>query len=119
MFRNSMAGLLAGICCVAINTGFEAGAQTSNVPSEVDRAAPTGTARGDTQYCKALAGKYERYMPMRSYGESRGSSPSVETMVAMTMCEEDRSAEAIPILERSLAGAGYSLPPPATASRPE
>jgi len=104
MYRHSvvMTGVALGFAVLSIGSAM---AQTANLPSD------------DVAYCNALARKYERYMPMRSYGESRGSSPSVETLVALTMCNDGRSAEAVPVLEKALRGAGYSVPERSVGSR--
>ncbi|HKU97715.1 MAG TPA: hypothetical protein VJR58_20670 [Vineibacter sp.] len=106
MYRHSvvMTGVALGFAALSIGAAV---AQTASAPSD------------DVAYCNALARKYERYMPMRSYGESRGSSPSVETMVAVTQCNNGRSAEAIPVLEKALRGAGFSVPERSIGSRPQ
>jgi len=69
-------------------------------------------------YCNQLARKWNRYMPERSYGSSVGASPSAEVSVALTMCNDGRAADAIPVLERALRGAGHSLPDRAIGTRP-
>jgi hypothetical protein len=56
-------------------------------------------------------------MPERSYGSSVGASPSAEVSVALTMCNDGRAAQAIPVLERALRSAGYSLPDRAIGTR--
>jgi len=69
-------------------------------------------------YCNKLASKWNRYMPERSYGSSVGASPSAEVSVALTMCNDGRAAQAIPVLERALRSAGHSLPERAIGARP-
>lgn len=64
----------------------------------------------DRAYCNSLSRRYLRYMPERSYGSSMGSSPSTEISVALTMCNDGRAAQAIPVIEKALRNSGFGVP---------
>lgn len=64
----------------------------------------------DRAYCNSLSRRYLRYMPERSYGSSMGSSPSTEVSVALTMCNDGRAAQAIPVIEKALRANGLAVP---------
>lgn len=77
----------------------------------------TAVQADDKAYCNNLARRYLRYMPERSYGSSMGASPSTETSVALTMCNDGRAADAIPLLEKALRNAAFGVPDRAIGAR--
>jgi hypothetical protein len=62
----------------------------------------------DQRYCTWLSDLYVRY-----FGWADGSPTDVDFDgdVARAKCEQGEAADVIPILERKLRDAGYSLPP--------
>jgi hypothetical protein len=65
----------------------------------------------DLRYCATLSDLYVRYVG-RSEGSPRtGMTPDVDGGVALAKCREGDAAAAIPILERKLTDAGFTLPP--------
>lgn len=73
----------------------------------------------DRAHCNSLSRRYLRHMPERSYGSSMGSSPSTEVSVALTMCNDGRAAQAIPVLEKALRNNGFGVPERAIGARPQ
>ena len=73
----------------------------------------------DRAYCNSLSRRYLRYMPERSYGSTMGSSPSADVSVALTMCNDGRAAQAIPVLEKALRNSGFGVPERSIGARPQ
>jgi len=64
----------------------------------------------DLRYCARLSDLYVRYVG-RSEGPPRtGMTPDVNGGVALAKCKAGDPAAAIPILERKLTDAGFTLP---------
>ena len=72
-----------------------------------------------TNYCNRLYANYVRWLPDNSYGQSKGASVNTEIMVALTLCNNGRADEAIPILETALIDARFKLPEKAIGARRE
>jgi hypothetical protein len=62
----------------------------------------------DSKYCSVLADKYDAYL--ETAGDKGGRSTPVEIVKAMESCKSD-PAPAIPVLEKALKAARFSLPP--------
>jgi hypothetical protein len=65
----------------------------------------------DQQYCAQLSNLYVRYVGRSEAGPNAPVRPDVNGGVALAKCREGDAAAAIPILERKLVNAGFSLPP--------
>lgn len=65
----------------------------------------------DLQYCARLSDLYVRYVGRSEAGPSVPVRPDVNGGVALAKCKEGDTAAAIPILERKLVNAGFTLPP--------
>ena len=86
------------IVCLAVALPLAAPAQIG------DRAA-------DLRYCAQLSALYVRYVGRSEAGPNAPVRPDVNSGVAMAKCKEGDTATAIPILERKLTNAGFTLPP--------
>jgi hypothetical protein len=69
-----------------------------------------GTA-ADLRYCAQLSELYVRYVGRSEAGPDVPVKPDVNGGVALAKCHEGDAAAAIPILERKLRNAGFTLPP--------
>jgi hypothetical protein len=65
----------------------------------------------DLRYCAHLSDLYIRYVGRSEAGPDAPVKPDVNGGVALAKCKEGDAATAIPILERKLVNAGFSLPP--------
>jgi hypothetical protein len=65
----------------------------------------------DQRYCAQLSDLYIRYVGRSQAGPSVPVRPDVNGGVALAKCHEGDAAAAIPILERKLTNAGFTLPP--------
>ena len=65
----------------------------------------------DLRYCAQLSDLYVRYVGRSEAGPSAPVKPDVNGGVALAKCHEGNAAAAIPILERKLRNAGFTLPP--------
>jgi hypothetical protein len=65
----------------------------------------------DLQYCARLSDLYVRYVGRSEAGPHAPVKPDVNGGVALAKCKEGDTAAAIPILERKLVNAGFTLPP--------
>ena len=65
----------------------------------------------DLRYCAQLSDLYIRYVGRSEAGPSAPVRPDVNGGVALAKCKEGDAATAIPILERKLVNAGFTLPP--------
>ena len=65
----------------------------------------------DLQYCARLSELYIRYVGRSEAGPTAPVRPDVNGGVALAKCREGDAAAAIPILERKLVNAGFTLPP--------
>ncbi|MBL6616450.1 MAG: hypothetical protein ISP45_20725 [Reyranella sp.] len=65
----------------------------------------------DLQYCARLSDLYVRYVGRSEAGPTAPVKPDVNGGVALAKCKEGDAATAIPILERKLVNAGFTLPP--------
>ncbi len=65
--------------------------------------------RNDAAYCAALSDLASRYL----VGDTaRGhSKPDLDTAIAIEDCRRGNTAAGIPVLERKLRNAGFTLPP--------
>jgi len=61
----------------------------------------------DMAYCADLSDMYRRYLGQSS---NRGPIPDVAASNAMTACQRGNTAAGIPVLERKLLDARFSLP---------
>jgi hypothetical protein len=66
---------------------------------------------GDLRYCAQLSDLYVRYVGRSEAGPSVPVRPDVNGGVALAKCQSGDAAAAIPILERKLVNAGFTLPP--------
>ena len=73
--------------------------------------AQTGDQAADLRYCAQLSGLYVRYVGRSEAGPDAPVKPDVNGGVALAKCKEGDAATAIPILERKLINAGFTLPP--------
>jgi hypothetical protein len=70
------------------------------------------TARAtDLRYCAQLGQLYIRYVGRSEAGPNAPVRPDVNGGVALAKCHEGDAAASIPILERKLLNAGFTLPP--------
>jgi hypothetical protein len=65
----------------------------------------------DLRYCARLSELYVRYVGRSEAGPDVPVKPDVNGGVALAKCHEGDAATAIPILERKLVNAGFTLPP--------
>ena len=65
----------------------------------------------DLRYCAQLSDLYIRYVGRSEAGPNAPVRPDVNGGVALAKCREGDAAAAIPILERKLVNAGFTLPP--------
>jgi hypothetical protein len=72
--------------------------------------APTSSA-ADLRYCAELSELYARYVGRSEAGPRTPVTPNVNGGVALAKCREGDAAAAIPMLERMLVNAGFTLPP--------
>ena len=73
--------------------------------------AQEGGRAADLKYCARLSELYIRYVGRSEAGPSAPVRPDVNGGVALAKCKEGDTAVAIPILERKLVNAGFTLPP--------
>ena len=74
-------------------------------------AAKAETGAADRRYCAQLSELYVRYVGRSEAGPKAPVRPDVNAGVALAKCKEGDAATAIPILERKLVNAGFTLPP--------
>ena len=74
-------------------------------------AAEAGDRAGDLRYCAQFSELYVRYVGRSEAGPKAPVRPDVNAGVALAKCSEGDAATAIPILERKLVNAGFTLPP--------
>ena len=65
----------------------------------------------DLSYCAKLSDLYVRYVGRSEEGPDVPVKPDVNGGVALAKCKSGETAVAIPILERKLVNAGFTLPP--------
>jgi hypothetical protein len=65
----------------------------------------------DLRYCAQLSQLYVRYVGRSEAGPNVPVKPDVNGGVALAKCHEGDAAASIPILERKLRNAGFTLPP--------
>lgn len=65
----------------------------------------------DLRYCAQLSDLYVRYVGRSEHGPNAPVKPDVNGGVALAKCHEGDAAASIPILERKLRNAGFTLPP--------
>jgi len=65
----------------------------------------------DFRYCAQLSDLYVRYVGRSEAGPNAPVKPDVNGGVALAKCKEGDTAVGIPILERKLVNAGFTLPP--------
>jgi hypothetical protein len=65
----------------------------------------------DLRYCAQLSELYVRYVGRSEAGPDVPVKPDVNGGVALAKCHAGDAAAAIPILERKLRNAGFTLPP--------
>ncbi|HSS84748.1 MAG TPA: hypothetical protein VLL30_13360 [Reyranella sp.] len=82
---------------------------TAAVPLAAE--AETGDRAADLRYCAQLSELYVRYVGRSEAGPKAPVRPDVNAGVALAKCNEGDAATAIPILERKLVNAGFTLPP--------
>jgi hypothetical protein len=71
-----------------------------------------GYPSADMQYCAALSDLYIRYVGRSETGPRTPVAPDVVGGVALAQCkQQDTVAQAIPVLERKLLNARFTLPP--------
>jgi len=73
--------------------------------------AQQGARATDLRYCAQLSELYVRYVGRSEAGPSAPVKPDVNGGVALAKCHEGDAAASIPILERKLRNAGFTLPP--------
>jgi hypothetical protein len=78
------------------------------VPFAVQAQAPTASA-ADLSYCAKLSDLYQRYLGPE-YSGRMDTTPDVVGGEAVAKCQEGDAAASIPVLERLLTNAGFSLP---------
>jgi hypothetical protein len=71
-------------------------------------AAPTSSA-ADLSYCAKLSDLYQRYLGPEKSGHF-DTTPDVVGGEAVAKCQEGNAAASIPVLERLLTNAGFTLP---------
>ena len=72
---------------------------------------PDNRREADLRYCAQLSELYVRYIGRSEAGPHMPVKPDVNGGVALAKCKEGDAATAIPILERKLVNAGFTLPP--------
>ena len=65
----------------------------------------------ELRYCAQLSDLYIRYVGRSEAGPDAPVRPDANGGVALAKCKEGDAATAIPILERKLVNAGFTLPP--------
>lgn len=65
----------------------------------------------DLRYCATLSDLYVRYVGRSEEGPHTPVKPDVVGGVALAKCKEGDTATAIPMLERKLKDARFTLPP--------
>jgi hypothetical protein len=73
--------------------------------------AQEGVRAVDLRYCATLSDLYIRYVGRSEAGPDAPVRPDVNGGVALAKCKSGDTAAAIPILERKLLNAGFTLPP--------
>jgi hypothetical protein len=73
--------------------------------------AQASSRAADLRYCAKLSELYIRYVGRSEAGPHAPVKPDVVGGVALAKCKEGDTAAAIPMLERKLINAGFSLPP--------
>jgi hypothetical protein len=73
--------------------------------------AQQSTRAADLRYCAQLSDLYIRYVGRSEAGPDVPVKPDVNGGVALAKCHEGDAAASIPILERKLLNAGFTLPP--------
>lgn len=79
------------------------------LPSAVG--AQQDTRAVDQRYCAKLSELYVRYVGRSEEGPHTPVKPDVVGGVALAKCKEGDTATAIPMLERKLINAKFTLPP--------
>ncbi|MBV8188798.1 MAG: hypothetical protein JOY64_16425 [Alphaproteobacteria bacterium] len=69
------------------------------------------SSANDLAYCARLSGLYQRYVGSNEYGRHMVATPNVEGGAAVAECHQGNAAASIPVLERLLSDAGFTLPP--------
>ncbi|HKH66408.1 MAG TPA: hypothetical protein VK362_02565 [Reyranella sp.] len=78
-----------------------------SLTAEVHAQAQAPTATDDMAYCAQLSALYRRYLG--NTGEGR-TFPDVTAATAMSACERGDTAAGIPVLEKKLRDARFTLP---------
>jgi hypothetical protein len=73
--------------------------------------APAPIPSADQRYCWALSELYQRYVgnPITETGSIRRNDADAQR--ALAQCQQRNPGPAIPVLERKLLDAGFTLPP--------
>ena len=81
------------------------------LPSVLPFAAQAVSSAEELRYCRALGDTYVRYVsPAETSSGVLARRLDVEAGVALAKCQTGDASAAIPILERKLMNAGFSLP---------
>jgi hypothetical protein len=78
------------------------------LPLAAQAQTPTASA-ADLSYCAKLSDIYQRYLGPENSGHIE-TTPNVVGGEAVTKCQEGDAAASIPVLERLLTNAGFTLP---------
>ena len=78
-----------------------------SLTAEAEAQAPAAAAADDMAYCAQLSALYRRYLG--NTGEGR-TFPDVAAATAMSECERGNTASGIPVLEKKLRDARFTLP---------
>jgi hypothetical protein len=76
-----------------------------SLTAEAHAQAPSSAS--DTAYCAELSALYRRYLGNTGQGKT---FPDVSPAAAMDQCERGNTAEGIPVLEKKLRDARFTLP---------
>jgi hypothetical protein len=78
------------------------------LPLAAQAQAPTSSA-ADLSYCAKLSDIYQRYLGPEN-SRHMDTTPNVVGGAAVAKCQEGDAAASIPVLERLLTSAGFTLP---------
>ena len=78
-----------------------------SLTAEAQSQAPSSTS--DMAYCAELSALYRKYLGNTGQGKT---FPDVSAAAAIDQCERGNTAEGIPVLEKKLRDARFTLPKP-------